>query len=296
MDRKIPPKHILRGYSLEYLIALYLPELSSSAYISNQKTQEALTSGRKAHYEDLKQAYPGDAVKIEQMARKVVGNLPKADGEIRFVEVAANGSDVFDVIYRSVEGELIKLSAKTSKTEDKSYRFNTSDYLFDDITAYLSTIFTSHDMEQGFSYADVLQREGLTVRNVQAHIVKTLGEAARRGEGQTYDMLMKLISEKFIGSGGYYKNLPNGSVLYYPQQFFGRDKVSILADSVSTTPTSVKMKISLNDENDILKQLYDLTFRVKFKDGVKKPVKVNQTGIVGNIGATIRLVMIERKP
>ena len=65
MDRKIPPKHILRGYSLEYLIALYLAELSPSAYISNQKTQEALTVNRKAHYEGVKQVYPGDAVKLE---------------------------------------------------------------------------------------------------------------------------------------------------------------------------------------------------------------------------------------
>lgn len=288
-------KNILRGYSLEYLTALHLIQQSENGIWGTTDIQKRLLGMRKEYYDFLLCDYPADASKMNKLAITVAGNLPEAKSEVNFVETSANGSEVYDIIYESIQDEIIKLSCKTSKMEDKSYRFNTADYIFDKEIEYLSSLFTQEDMDNKLSYADALARNNLTVRKMQSYIVQSLAEACRKKSGQTYDMMMKLISERFIGSGGYYKNLPNGSILFYPAHDSQSDIVNIVVDTISTTPTSVLMQVELYDEQMTLKQKYDMMLRVKFKDGVKKPVRLNSFGHPGNIGATIRLTLLNRK-
>lgn len=285
-------KNNLRGYSHEYLIAKKLIENAKESKLNNTETQKNIINHRKNLYEELSKNFPTEAEDIEFIATKTVSQLPEAKGTVSFVEKSANGSDVYDVIYFDINNKTIKVSCKLSKMEDKAYRFNTKNYTFEKEMRILKNFFTAEDAIMQRTYLESLESKNSSVRDLQIELINSLKESLQTQNNQSYIMMKKLISEKFIGNGGYYKTLPNGDLLYYPLQDFSKDSINIESLSIETSETTISFKVDLLDDFNQIKQKYKISFRIKFKDGVKKIVKLNSFGYPSNIAATVKLEMI----
>lgn len=286
-------KNVLRGYSHELFVAEKLIEYSDGkAYVDDSLVQQKLLTNRKRHSEELLSSFPSDYKKITQLTEKHVAHLPQAYGSVKFTETSANGGEVYDVMYQDVSGDFVKVSCKLSKMEDKAYRFSSEDYILDKETDFLKMLFTQDDVSNGLTFAEALAQKDYTVGKMQSVLVNSIAESLLSKSDQTYDMFMKLLSDRFIGVGGFYKTLPNGGVLWYPENVVGKDTLHIVDESIVTTRTTVKFRVRLVDEFDVLKQLYDVSFRVKFKDGVRKPVRLSSSGYPTNVAATVKTVLV----
>lgn len=286
-------RNVLRGYAHEFLVAEKIIEQNNAyASFSTSESQQNLYNIRLSYVHELRNNFPQEYAKIMLLAEKSASLLPLAYSTVDFVETSANGSDVYDVIYSDIDENLIKVSCKLAKMEDKAYRFSTENYVFNKEMVLLQSLFTEEDTIQGLSFQESLNNKGYSVRKLQYELVNSLKYSLINQSDQSYDMFMKLLSERFIGYGGFYKTLPNGEILYYPEQVIGEDSLLINVESVDSTHTTLLCEADLLDKNFSLKQKYLVSFRVKFKDGVNKPVRLNSHGYPTNISATVKTVLM----
>lgn len=96
-----------------------------------------------------------------------------------------------------------------------------------------------------------------------------------------------------VGKFHQFKNLPTGKVRYYPLQE-ETDTVRIDTATVRADGNKVLYDAELLDKDGNLKQRYGVSFRVKFKDGKDKPVRVSEDGAPANLAATIALKLYGR--
>lgn len=205
---------------------------------------------------------------------------------IEIVQDESGRSKVYDLlIFTESRPEPFELSVKTNHTvEDKSYRFNTKWYAFPAVNDYVNSVVG--DNPQG-SWEDVLHGEGVTVSdflsNVTDSMVYTVGDPST----PDYEMLSTLTSERFIGDGGYAKTLSGGGTRWYPERPSGNPEIR---NVVKTRPSTFTYDaVYSTDEGYVT---YTIDFRVKFKDGKSKPVRINTQGAPANLSATVRILGI----
>lgn len=292
--------NMLRGMGLEYKLAEELiRQGGSKARYFTSKPQRRLRHHRKAYYTELAEHHPDDFDEINEMAEKSVANLPKATGRIAFVTENANGSEVYDLIYESAEApnneKRVKLSAKTSTMEDKAYRFSTRGWELPEVVEYSRNFLSQSDVEAGRSYTEALERHGMTTRDFQEGVVQQMATSLKDENSGVAKVMQRLTSERFIGSGGYFKNLPNGAVRWYPKQ---DDTDTVVIDRSTVQSDTVKLfyDADLVDAAGNVKQRYGVSFRVKFKDNPKYPVRVSEVGAPSAVAATIALDLYGNHP
>lgn len=280
------------GYTHEYLVAQAIINNSSCAQWGQDGTQQQLQQARMTHLNNLSQESPHRVDSLTSKAYTTSTLLPSAHGDVQFTEASVNPGEVYDVLYYDVHNNPIRVSCKTSTVEDKSYRFSTQQYGFREVNEYLRTLFTPEDQQQGTSYRDVLRRNNVTVHDLQQHIVTMLGQSLRSPrQNQTRDMMKRLTNDQFVGRGDYYKTLRDGSVVYYPKNDRSTH-FTIHPDSVHMRNPAVEYTATmLNTREEVMRQ-YHITFRVKFKDGVDKPVQLSQQGTPTNLGATVTVDLV----
>lgn len=287
-------RNVLRGYAHEFLVAeKIIEENNSYASFSHTETQQKLHNIRLSYTNELYNSFPQEYTKIVSLAEKSASLLPLAYSTVDFVETSANGGDVYDVIYLDIDRNPVKVSCKLAKMEDKAYRFSTEGYIFDKEMELLQSLFTEKDVLSKNTFKEALSNKGYSVIKLQTTLVNSLKSSLINQADQSYDMFMKLLSERFVGNGGFYKTLPNGDVIYYPEQIIGEDRFVIDTNNLTTTSTTLKCEADLLDKNNVLKQKYAISFRIKFKDGVNKPVRLNIHGHPTNISATVKTVLLE---
>lgn len=283
-----------RGFTHEYLIIQLLCLKYDTAYTSNTITQKKCLQNRKAYHDNMKTKHPIIYKKIFSLASTTIELLPQPFGEVLCVEQSANGNEVADVFYRDKRGKRIAISCKLTSTEDKTWRCNTNDYLIPTIHQHNQKFFTQENQENNTTFLQSLQEKNYTVNMLQKDLVNITKNiiTTENKNSEDYIMLMKIIRERVIGHGDYYKTLANGDIIYYPEQKED-DILHINKNTIRTTPTTILFTISLYDNSQKLKQLYDVSFRFKFKDGKNKPVKLHKINQgPSNIATTIRLTLL----
>lgn len=277
-----------RGSTHELFVAEEIINNSDGkAHFATSNTQTHVYNMRKDSIEKISEQ---DIPKIRKVAQITADLLPKAVGEVLFTEKSANGGYVYDVLYSDKKGDPVYLSCKLSNIEDKAYRFNTLEYNIDNCNNYLKSIFNQEKVDRGLSFAEALIEENLKVSDIQKALISEIESSILSDEtNQTFEMIMKLIDERFIGHGGYYKTLANGSIIYYPENKATNTFVIDKSTVEKKRHTTIVFDVDMYDENNNFIQKYALSFRVKFKDGVNKPIKLNSEDTPSNIAATVGL-------
>lgn len=289
-------KRLYRGFAHELEVAeSVINESGGEAYFASSPVQERLQSVRRRYLDLIMKDSPDEASEILRLAVSAAEKLPHAYGPVSFVEVSANGGEVYDILYGDKEGNIIPVSCKLSEMEDKSYRFNSSDFIIPSVDSFSRSLFTPDDVSSHRSFFSALERHGMGVADVQREVVGIMEKALLEGEGnEDAEMILKLTSERFIGHGGFWKTLSDGNIRFYPRQC-DNDVLTVVDGSVRTTPTSLVYVVALMDMDaqSRLKQLYKVNFRVKFKDGINKPVKLSRLGSPSNLAGTITLTLLD---
>lgn len=279
--------HVLRANAHEYLLAESAIKASQGqAFFSTTSSQELL---RKARYASLQLLPARDVNQIRRVAERAIAQLPLAVGQVTFPPVSSNGNEVYDVLYQSGKGR-VAVSAKLKEMEDKAYRFSSKDYPLRSVNTYNRMLFHEADGKT-VTNAAVLQREGLTLREYQKAILSCIENALNSPDHEDYVMFQRLIRERFIGAGDYYKALGDGSIRYYPS-LNDEDQLLLDLDSIQVKTPSIFFRVSsfsvAPDGTLKEKARYDSSFRVKWKDGINKPVSFSREGHLGNIAATVK--------
>lgn len=285
------PTRLARGYAHEFELASAIIGVSEGrATSSSMGPQPELWECRRRRRDEVRSATPDEYADILALAQMSARLLPRAMGPVSFVEVNANGGEVYDILYDG-DDDLVKVSAKLADTEDKAYRFNSSEFIIPTADAYLRTIFTKEDAVAGTRFVDVLERRGMTVLDLQNALTSILEDVINGDDGgDDRDVVRRLTSSRIVGVGGYWKTLGNGGVRWYPLAADG--EVGLVGGSAHRDGSGRSLywsAILVKGDNPVIE--YDIKFRVKFKDGVTKPVKVSATGSPSNIAATISMTL-----
>lgn len=283
-------KNTHRGYAHEYLMARAIIEHSDNARFSQDEKQVALKEIRKGYADALREKSASEDMSIYEIAQEAAGYLPQAQGEVLFTETNANGGEVFDILYHDVDGKRIALSCKLSEMEDKSHRFSTADYRIPPIENLNRDMF-SHAYEKGMSYEQALQEKEMTTQGYYDLLLLQLEETLANGPDSWRDTLLSLTSERFIGNGGYYKTLNNGGIRYYPTNEES-DTLTLVPDSISRKGATITYRVQNTNAEGEVKQVYEIRARTKFKDGIKKPIKVSKDGSPGNISLSVDISLL----
>lgn len=285
------PTRLARGYAHEFELASAIVSVSEGmALTPSTGPQPELWERRRRRRDEVRSATPAEYADILARAQMSALLLPRATGPVSFVEVNANGGEVYDIIYDD-DDDVVKVSAKLSDTEDKAYRFNSSEFIIPTADAYLRTIFTRVDALTGSSFAEVLSRRGMTVLDLQNALTSLLADAVN-GDADSEDVavIKRLTADRIVGVGGYWKTLGDGGIRWYPPTLDA--DIALVGGSARRDGSGRSLywsAVLVDGDNPVIE--YDIKFRVKFKDGVTKPVKVSATGSPSNIAATISMTL-----
>lgn len=279
-----------RGYAHEYKLADFIAKMSNGEAWIDQSNVGILKT-RKDYFDSIQEDNPEEAAELSEWASNSAKLLPKASGPVMFTETAANGDEVYDVIYRDSKGKFVKVSAKLAETEDKAYRFNTQGNLLQSSVKNLAKAYEGAEVGVD-SHEEALAKNGYTVSSLQQEMVQDLAEGMKN-KAEDYDTLMRLTDESFIGRGGYVKTLPNGYLRDYPLKEDGDTIELVNPENIRNDKTSIYYDVALKNKDGEVKQRYAVQFRIKYKDGKSKPVKINATGVPNNIAATVSLKLFK---
>lgn len=279
-----------RGYAYEYQLADFIAKMSNGKAWIDQSNAGNLKT-RKDYYNSIKEENPEEAAELSEWASNSAKLLPPAVGPVMFAQTAANGDEVYDVIYRNKTGKKIKVSAKLAETKDKSYRFNTQENLLQSSVKNLQKAYAG--VKEGKdTHEEALAKNGYTVSSLQQEMVQDLAQGLK-DKNEDYKTLLRLTDESFIGKGGYVKTLPNGYLQDYPLKENGDTVELVNPERIRNDNTSVYYDVALKNKNGEVKQRYTVQFRVKHKDDKSKLVKINSTGVPNNIAATVSLKLFK---
>ena len=237
-------QQVKNGYGFEYAVAHAIESVSAPhGYISRDDRELPLSATRRDHLRDLEHTDPDLYQDYVERARTVAGIVPAARGPIHFAPETCNPGEVYDICYTDDGGSLVKISCKTTEVVDKKYTPASCSYPLTCTDSTLEGIGTRADVTA--RHAPLLSTQ---VRNGFIHDV-------------TYNtpQVEKLFREHVIGTGDYYKTLPDGSVRYYPPL---RDTDTLTID---TTGVSVSGK------------RVDVPCRVTYADGVTQDYTVSMS-------------------
>lgn len=298
----IPELHVLRSQAHEYLVAQELVDRSGGkAYFSN----DAFQQGKRQKYCFMYNALAvvqsqEEADNLRNIVSLSIDKLPEpSTGPVLFVEKDANEGQVWDVKYVDINGEDVFISCKLTDMEDKSYRFNTKGYSFHAVNDVLFPLFSIDGRAISvngriLSYTEAIEASGLERVDIQKKMIRSLYEILifPSLHSADYNIFQKLIKERFIGVGGFWKINQDAKAIFYPKRA-DTDILYIDAGSITTQDRHIKFRASLEKEppGSNLFVKYEIDIRVKLKTNPGEKVTVNQYG-VGGWGATVKVTLL----
>lgn len=283
----------LRSDVHEFFVASEVVANSSgAAHFSSDEKQQAQHDRRAASVAALRKERGVKHVEgIRTLALRTVAQLPAALGEVLFTVHAANDGEVYDVIYTDASGNRVAVSCKLSMVEDKAYRFSTNGYQLSSLTRYNSEVFPATLSNTGKTYQQVFDEKKMTVAQYQQRVCTLVSSMLSDDTHVDHAIFLRLVKERFLGKGDYYRTTPSGDVRYFPavkdEDLVTVDTGSIQLHSFNTVAFTAVVNAGEADE-----QKYALAFRVKFKDGQAKPVTFATNGVVNNVSATVTVKRI----
>lgn len=283
----------LRSDVHEFFVASEVVAKSSGvAHFSSDKKQKAQHDRRAASVAALRKERGVKHVEsIRTLALRTVSQLPTAVGDVLFTVHAANDGEVYDVIYTDASGKRVAVSCKLSMVEDKAYRFSTSGYQLSALTRYNREIFPSTLNKTGKTYQQVFDEKKMTVVQYQQHVCTLVSSLLCDDTHVDHAVFLRLVKERFLGKGDYYRTTPSGDVRYFPA-VKNEDVVTVDAGSVRLHSSNTVAFTAVVNAGEVDEQKYALTFRVKFKDGQAKPVTFATNGVVNNASAAVTVKRI----
>lgn len=273
--------NIARGYSLEYYVAKELSRRYNVDIVEDEAFYYRKRIARE--YEDI-ESYK--AKRLNNLALKVVNNIPAPFSDISFVQSSFNHGEVYDVIYQDASGKDVKLSVKTKNIEDKAYRFSTKDYILVAVQSYLQKLFS--DFSE--TYAQALSRNSMSTSDLARNVLEMLEDILLDDNHPDNNTFFKLIENSFIGNGGFYRNDKYGNVVYFPENPHN-GMLEIDKDSVHIQRNHLIFNVATYDDYGDRIQNYTIDIRLKFKDGQNKIVSHTPEGYVKNYAATVKVNM-----
>lgn len=274
--------NVARGYSLEYYIAYELAHRHGVDIVKDESFHY-----RKRITKEYERTDPYKARKLNELALKVVNNIPRPFSDISFVHSSFNHGEVYDVIYQDKLGEDVKISVKTKNMEDKAYRFSTKRYILVEVQSYLQQLFSNFSE----TYAQALSRNSMSTTDLARDIVSILQRILLDENHPDYNTFVSLIENSFIGNGGFYRNDKYGNVVYFPENPHN-GLLEIDKSSVAIKRNHLVFNITTYDDFKNKIQDYNIDIRLKFKDGQNKIVSYTPEGYVRNYAATVKVNMI----
>lgn len=272
-----------------YVASEIVTKSAGAARFSVEEKQKAQYERRAASVIALRKERGAKQVdEIRNLALRTVSKLPTAVGEVLFTVHAANEGEVYDVIYTDTQGNRVAVSCKLSVVEDKAYRFSTNGYQLSTVNSYNRQIFPSALKDSGKSYEQVFAEKKTTVVQYQQHVSSLIVKLLTDENHGDHDVFVRLVKERFLGKGDYYRTTPSGDVRYFPA-VKDEDAVSVDTSSVKLHSANTVVFTAVVNAGEKDEQRYALTFRVKFKDGQMKPVTFATNGVVNNVSAAVTL-------
>ena len=274
--------NVARGYSLEYYVARELACRHSVNIVEDDSFYY-----RKRIAREYESTDPYKARKLNELALKVVDNIPRPFSDISFVHSSFNHGEVYDVIYQDSNGKDVKVSVKTKNMEDKAYRFSTKSYILMEVQSYLQQLFPNFSE----TYAQALSRNSMSTTDLARDVVSILQKILINENHPDNNTLFKLIENSFIGNGGFYRNDKYGNVVYFPENPHN-GLLEINKSSVAIKRNHLVFNVTTYDDFGNKIQDYNIDIRLKFKDGQNKIVSYTPEGYVRNYAATVKVNMI----
>lgn len=274
--------NVARGYSLEYYVARELACRHSVNIVEDDSFYY-----RKRITKEYERTDPYKARKLNELALKVVNNIPRPFSDISFVHSSFNHGEVYDVIYQDKLGEDVKISVKTKNMEDKAYRFSTKRYILVEVQSYLQQLFPNFSE----TYAQALSRNSMSTTDLAKDVVLILQGILLDENHPDHNTFVSLIENSFIGNGGFYRNDKYGNVVYFPENPHN-GLLEIDKSSVAIKRNHLVFNVTTYDDFKNKIQDYDIDIRLKFKDGQNKIVSYTPEGYVRNYAATVKVNMI----
>jgi hypothetical protein len=292
--------HVLRSQAHEYLTAQHIVDVSNNetVFSSHPLQQEKRDKyAFMAHY--LKTAHPTMYSAIVESVKESVAKLPKpGKGYVSFVEQDANSGQVWDVKYVDETGSEVFVSCKLSSMEDKAYRFNTANYALPQIQSLLENIFTLNKVplknsnNEILSYEEAIQLHNTTRVAIQREVIAIFDKVLREPQKNAIDYAVfeKLIKERFVGVGNYWKIDHKGNAIFYPPRS-NNDDLQIDSESITLNDRNIYFNITLTNLTTNQETRYAVAMRVKMKDNPNKKISANSHG-VSNWAATVKLTLL----
>lgn len=274
--------NVARGYSLEYYVARELACRHSVNIVEDDSFYY-----RKRITKEYERTDPYKARKLNELALKVVNNIPRPFSDISFVHSSFNHGEVYDVIYQDKLGEDVKISVKTKNMEDKAYRFSTKRYILVEVQSYLQQLFSNFSE----TYAQALSRNSMSTTDLAKDVVLILQGILLDENHPDHNTFVSLIENSFIGNGGFYRNDKYGNVVYFPENPHN-GLLEIDKSSVAIKRNHLVFNVTTYDDFKNKIQDYNIDIRLKFKDGQNKIVSYTPEGYVRNYAATVKVNMI----
>lgn len=274
--------NVARGYSLEYYVARELACRHSVNIVEDDSFYY-----RKRIAREYESTAPYKARKLNELALKVVNNIPRPFSDISFVHSSFNHGEVYDVIYQDKLGEDVKISVKTKNMEDKAYRFSTKRYILVEVQSYLQQLFSNFSE----TYAQALSRNSMSTTDLAKDVVLILQRILLDENHPDHNTFVSLIENSFIGNGDFYRNDKYGNVVYFPENPHN-GLLEIDKSSVAIKRNHLIFNVTTYDDFKNKIQDYNIDIRLKFKDGQSKIVSYTPEGYVRNYAATVKVNMI----
>lgn len=274
--------NVARGYSLEYYVAYELAHRHGVDIVKDESFHY-----RKRITKEYERTDPYKARKLNELALKVVNNIPRPFSDISFVHSSFNHGEVYDVIYQDKLGEDVKISVKTKNMEDKAYRFSTKRYILVEVQSYLQQLFSNFSE----TYAQALSRNSMSTTDLAKDVVLILQRILLDENHPDHNTFVSLIENSFIGNGDFYRNDKYGNVVYFPENPHN-GLLEIDKSSVAIKRNHLIFNVTTYDDFKNKIQDYNIDIRLKFKDGQSKIVSYTPEGYVRNYAATVKVNMI----
>lgn len=274
--------NVARGYSLEYYVAYELAHRHGVDIVKDESFHY-----RKRITKEYERTDPYKARKLNELALKVVNNIPRPFSDISFVHSSFNHGEVYDVIYQDKLGEDVKISVKTKNMEDKAYRFSTKRYILVEVQSYLQQLFSNFSE----TYAQALSRNSMSTTDLAKDVVFILQRILLDENHPDHNTFVSLIENSFIGNGDFYRNDKYGNVVYFPENPHN-GLLEIDKSSVAIKRNHLIFNVTTYDDFGNKIQDYNIDIRLKFKDGQNKIVSYTPEGYVRNYAATVKVNMI----
>lgn len=267
---------VIRGYAYEYALARSLEDVSDGiAEISHTDQQIDLSDTRREYYWLLHDESHHDFVDIVSMAENHASLLPVPVGEICFVETTNNHGEVYDIRYTSQGGETVKVSCKTKEVADKSYSISSQRYPLSGLQDMCRKI--TANIQEDTTYDDLMNLYPHLFADISKYIQDLI--INRSEDSADYKMFMRVNDEHLVGSGGYYKTLPDGRIRYYPENTEGT-RFYIEDDKATITPGGAVcytlVMVSGKDDHHLK---YSVSLSPGWKTGRKNKVKITKSGV-----------------